>query len=77
MAFEFDGQKNALTLRLRELGGLIRISGDLAVNERSEHVEFDHVVTAQELSKGIDSSSLGTLVERHPKSNESYEDYFL
>ncbi len=42
-ALEIDGVRNSLTLRLRELGGLIRIAGDLAVSEDSEFIEKNHV----------------------------------
>jgi len=42
-ALEVDGAKNSLTLRLRELGGLIRIAGDLAASEDSEFIEKTHV----------------------------------
>ena len=38
-----DGQLNALTLRLRELGGLIRAAGDMAVMEESEFITADHI----------------------------------
>ena len=38
-----DGQLNALTLRLRELGGLIRAAGDMAVMEDSEFITADHI----------------------------------
>lgn len=42
-ALEIDGVRNSLSLRLRELGGLIRLSGDLAVSEGSEFIEEKHV----------------------------------
>jgi len=51
MAQELDHQENALTLRLRELGGVIRIAGDLAVRDGCELVEPTHVRKAEELAK--------------------------
>jgi len=54
MAFQFDGKRNALTLRLRELGGLVRIAGDLAVQESEQLVQPNHVTNAEILSRGID-----------------------
>lgn len=54
MAVQYDGQKNALTLRLRELGGLIRIAGDLAVQETAVLVQPEHVKKAGVLCRGID-----------------------
>ncbi len=41
-----DGHTNCLTLRLRELGGLIRAAGDLAVTEESEFITEDHIKRA-------------------------------
>jgi lon-related putative ATP-dependent protease len=62
MAFQYDGQRDALTLRLRELGGLIRIAGDLAVQDNAALVQPEHVKKAGVLSRGID---LG-VVSSHP-----------
>lgn len=41
-----DNQVNALTLRLRELGGVIRAAGDLAVVDGSEFITEDHIKKA-------------------------------
>jgi ATP-dependent Lon protease len=49
-----DGRRNALTLRLRELGGLIRTAGDLAAVSGSEHVEADHVRRALVRARSIE-----------------------
>jgi ATP-dependent Lon protease len=43
---EIDKKDNALTLRLRELGGLIRAAGDLAVMEESRLIEKSNVTEA-------------------------------
>jgi len=43
-AFTIDGQRNALTLRLRDLGGIIRYAGDLAKIEESPLIEKKHIV---------------------------------
>ncbi|NHI83163.1 MAG: Lon protease family protein [Candidatus Thorarchaeota archaeon] len=78
IARRIDGQHNAFTLRLRELGGIIRISGDLAVQDGHNLVENSHVKKAEALSQGL------TLLEsRHPrntnpnKEHSRYEDYFF
>jgi ATP-dependent Lon protease len=42
-AREIDGKERALTLRLRELGGLLRAAGDLAVTEEAPLIEADHI----------------------------------
>ena len=41
-----DNQDKALTLRLRELGGLIRSAGDIAVTENASLIEAEHVKRA-------------------------------
>ena len=49
-----DGKDKALTLRLRDLGGLIRAAGDLAVMECSKYIEKKHVERAIELSMPVE-----------------------
>ncbi len=49
-----DGRRNALTLRLRELGGLIRTAGDLAAVSGSETVDAPHVRRALERARSIE-----------------------
>ena len=46
-----DGMNGALTLRLRELGGLIRAAGDIAVMEGAELITEDHIKRAIKRSK--------------------------
>ncbi len=43
-----------LTLRLRELSGIIRMAGDIAVAKQSEFIEEEHVKQAIEKGKTID-----------------------
>lgn len=38
-----DGKKGSYTLRLRELGGVVRTAGDMAVLEKAELIEPEHV----------------------------------
>jgi ATP-dependent Lon protease len=49
-----DGRRNALTLRLRELGGLIRTAGDLAAVSGSEFVDAQHLRRALERARSIE-----------------------
>jgi len=46
-----DNLNNALTLRLRELGGLIRAAGDIAVIEEAELITEDHIQRALRRSR--------------------------
>jgi ATP-dependent Lon protease len=49
-----DGRRNALTLHLRELGGLIRTAGDLAAVSGAEFVEASHVQQALQRARSIE-----------------------
>ena len=49
-----DGRRNALTLRLRELGGLIRTAGDLAAVSGSEFLDASHVREALLRARSIE-----------------------
>ncbi|HLM70698.1 MAG TPA: ATP-binding protein [Thermoplasmata archaeon] len=49
-----DGRRNALTLRLRELGGLIRTAGDLAAVSGSQFLEASHVREALQRARSIE-----------------------
>jgi len=48
------GRKGKLTLRLRELGGLVRVAGDIAREEGAEYVTAKHVLKAKKLSKPLE-----------------------
>jgi len=75
MAFQFDGKRNALTLRLRELGGLVRIAGDLAVQESEQLVQPNHVANAEVLSRGIDMGNTYSAMYKSPE--QPNRDYFF
>ncbi|MCI2412672.1 MAG: ATP-dependent protease LonB, partial [Cuniculiplasma sp.] len=49
-----SGRRGKLTLRLRELGGLIRAAGDVAISEKASVVTSDHVIKAKEFSKPVE-----------------------
>jgi ATP-dependent Lon protease len=53
-AMEVDGVKNALTLRLRDLGGVIRLAGDLAKTEDAEFIEASHITDAIKNSRSVE-----------------------
>lgn len=54
IAKHVDKAPNALTLRLRKLSGVVKLSGDLAVLEGAEIVEKTHVKEAVEKAKTIE-----------------------
>lgn len=53
-AERLDGRKNALTLRLREMGGLLRTAGDLAAIGGSPFLEAAHVREALGRARSIE-----------------------
>lgn len=53
-AREIDKHEHALTLRLRELGGLIRAAGDIAVSTGAKTIEVAHIRLALKRSKTIE-----------------------
>lgn len=77
IALKLDGARNALTLRLRELGGLIRVAGDLAVQETSEFVKQSHIEKAESLTKGIDLNDSRSVGRESNISQGNYGDYFF
>ena len=50
----FENKDKRLSLRLRELGGLIRSAGDIAVTEESKVIEADHVRRAVKVARTIE-----------------------
>jgi ATP-dependent Lon protease len=49
-----DSRRNALTLRLRELGGLIRTAGDLAAVSGSAYLDARHMLEALQRARSIE-----------------------
>jgi ATP-dependent Lon protease len=58
------GQKGKLSLRLRELGGLIRSAGDLAVDKKEKIVKLNHVIEAKKMSKSLEQQVVDRAIER-------------
>ena len=75
MAIQYDGKRDALTLRLRELGGLIRIAGDLAVQDDTPLVQPNHVTRAEVLGRGIDMGNI--YPSRYASPEQASRDYFF
>jgi Lon-like ATP-dependent protease len=58
------GQKEKLSLRLRELGGLVRVAGDLALTEGSELVTADHVIRAKKIARSLEQQVADRYLEK-------------
>lgn len=48
------GKKDSLTLKLRDLGGLVRAAGDVAVEQSAEAVTVEHVYEAKKQSRSLE-----------------------
>ncbi len=58
------GQKGKLSLRLRELGGLIRVAGDIAKNEGKDVVTAEHVIKAKKIARSLEQQVADRYIER-------------
>jgi len=53
-AKNIDNKDKSLTLRLRELGGLIRAAGDVAVHENAPTIEAQHIAEALKRARPVE-----------------------
>lgn len=59
-----SGRRGKLSLRLRELGGLVRIAGDLAVEAGSEFTSAEHVMAARRIARPLEQQVADRMIER-------------
>ncbi|OIO24170.1 ATP-dependent protease LonB [Candidatus Micrarchaeota archaeon CG1_02_51_15] len=57
------GRKNKLTLKLRELGGLVRTAGDVAREKGVELVTLAHVETALKIARTLEQQATQQMVD--------------
>jgi len=57
-------RKGHLTLRFRELGGLIRAAGDIAIDEKAKIVEKKHIISAKKIAKTLEHQMADQIIER-------------
>ena len=57
-------RKGHLTLKLRELGGLVRAAGDVALENKAKFVEPKHVKEAKKVSRGLEKQIADKYIER-------------
>ena len=57
-------RKGRLTLLFRELGGLIRASGDIAADEKAAVVEKEHIIKAKLIAKTLEHQMADHIIER-------------
>ena len=63
-ARKMANRKSHLTLRLRELGGLIRAAGDVACEENSKVVEPVHILKAKKIARTLEQQIADKFIER-------------
>jgi len=59
-----SGRSGQLTLRLRELGGLVRVAGDIALSEGAPIVHAEQVVRAKRASRSLEQQIADRYIER-------------
>ncbi|MBW3015256.1 ATP-dependent protease LonB [Candidatus Woesearchaeota archaeon] len=57
-------RKGHLTLRLRELGGLVRAAGDIASKQKAKYVEPKHIIEAKKVARPLEKQIADKYIER-------------
>ncbi len=58
------GRKGHLTLKLRDLGGLVRVAGDIAHGEKAELTTAQHVLKAKSIARSVEQQLAHQYLER-------------
>ncbi len=58
------GRKSHLTLKLRDLGGLVRVAGDIAHGEKAELTTAKHVLKAKSIARSVEQQLAHQYLER-------------
>ena len=59
-----SNRKNHLTLRLRELGGMVRAAGDVALARGDNIVTVEHIIEARKLSRSLEHQIADDYIDR-------------
>ncbi len=65
------GRKGKLSLRLRELGGLIRVAGDIAYERGDKVITQNHVIEAKRIARSLEQQ----VADRALESQKSYRSF--
>ena len=68
-----SGRQMHLSLRLRELGGLVRVAGDIARGLGAEKVTEEHVVKAKKIAKPLEQQ----IADRYVERRKDYKTYSI
>lgn len=58
------GQKGKMTLKLRDLGGLVRAAGDIANDMDADLVTREHVLNAKEMTQSVEQQYVNDRIEQ-------------
>ena len=67
------GRQNHLSLRLRELGGLVRVAGDVSRELNEDTVTAEHVMTAKTIAKPLEQQ----IADRYVERRKDYKTYSI
>ncbi len=65
------GRRGHISLRLRELGGLVRVAGDIAKEKGSKFVRTEHVLMAKKIAKPLEQQVADRMIE-HKKDYKTF-----
>ncbi len=68
-AQKMANRKKHLTVRLRELGGLVRAAGDVAKEMNAKLVEKEHVIKAKKIARPLEQQ----IADKHIERKKEYE----
>jgi len=71
------GRKGHLTLELRNLGGLVRVAGDIARADDAEYTTRDHVLQAKGRSRSIEQQLADDFIQRRKDYELQVSDGFV
>jgi Lon-like ATP-dependent protease len=67
------GRKGQLTLRLRELGGLVRVAGDIAREGNRPVVTQEHVIAAKKIARSLEQQ----IADRYLEVRKEYKSFII
>lgn len=67
-ARRMSGRKNKLTIKLRDLGGLVRIAGDIASEKGDKIVTKKHIIAAKHFASSLEKQ----IAEKYIEYNKEY-----
>jgi Lon-like ATP-dependent protease len=71
------GRKGHLTLEFRNLGGLVRVAGDIARSEDTEYTTRDHVLQAKGRARSIEQQIADEYIQRRKDYELSVNEGFV